>query len=163
MRNPSQKESLLASFLDGVRDFYDLVIIDCPPTESVLTTAAYVASDFVLVPVKPEFLSSIGLPLLDRSLKEFFKVFRRRPEVAGIVFTFTTNYSPEEIKAKREVAGIAQAFGWHVFENEVRFSRSIAKSAREARPVFWTSYTRSTVIDQFRRVSQEFARQIGGI
>jgi chromosome partitioning protein len=41
LKNPSQKEHLLSGFLDGIESQYDLVLIDCAPTESVLTTAAY--------------------------------------------------------------------------------------------------------------------------
>ena len=46
----------------------ELVIIDCAPTESIFTQTAYHASRYVLVPVKPEFLATIGFPLLSRSL-----------------------------------------------------------------------------------------------
>lgn len=46
----------MASFLDPIKDKYDIIIIDWPPAESVLTVAAYLASDYILVPVKPEFL-----------------------------------------------------------------------------------------------------------
>ena len=49
----------------------DLVIIDCAPTESIFTQTAYHASRYVLVPVKPEFLATIGFPLLSRSLADF--------------------------------------------------------------------------------------------
>ena len=49
----------------------DVVIIDCAPTESVFTRAAYHASRFVLVPVRPEFFATIGFPLLQQSLDQF--------------------------------------------------------------------------------------------
>ena len=45
----------------------DLVIIDCAPTESIFTQAAYHASRYVLVPVKPEYFATIGFPLLNDS------------------------------------------------------------------------------------------------
>ena len=49
----------------------DLVIIDCAPTESIFTRTAYHASGYILVPVKPEFLATIGFPMLSRSLRDF--------------------------------------------------------------------------------------------
>ena len=64
LKNPTGKERRLAKALSRVSDKYDLIIIDCAPTESILTDAAYFASRYVLVPVKPEFLATIGLPLL---------------------------------------------------------------------------------------------------
>ena len=49
----------------------DLVLIDCPPTESVFTRAAYHASRYVLVPVRPEYFATVGFPLLAQSLDSF--------------------------------------------------------------------------------------------
>lgn len=72
LKNPSQKEHLLSSFLESHEAQYDLIIIDCAPTESVLTTAAYLCSDSILIPVRPEFLSTIGLPLIRQSLCRFY-------------------------------------------------------------------------------------------
>ena len=62
---------VLARLIAGNFQDTDLVIIDCAPTESVFTQAAYHASRYILVPVKPEFLATIGFPLLRRSLESF--------------------------------------------------------------------------------------------
>jgi len=61
---------VLARFLAGNFQHKDLVIIDCAPTESIFTHAAYHASGLVLVPVKPEFFATIGFPLLQESLTD---------------------------------------------------------------------------------------------
>ncbi len=53
LKQPAEKERLLQKFLAKVQNDYDLVIIDCAPTESLLTTAAYLASDHILVPLNP--------------------------------------------------------------------------------------------------------------
>ena len=64
----------------------DLVLIDCAPTESVFTTAAYHASRFVLVPVRPEFFATIGFPLLRQSLDAFRGSNRgHKIDVVGVV------------------------------------------------------------------------------
>src|SRR4051794_15297003 len=150
LRNPAQKETLLAKSLAAVSAEYDLIVIDCPPTDSILSDAAYFASDYVLVPVKPEYLSSIGLPLLRQSLDEFRRVNPgQNIDVAGIVFNATANYSPEETKAKTEVKNLAKSIGWKVFGAEVPYSRSFPKGAREGQPIFWTSYARSTALEKF--------------
>lgn len=61
LKNPTEKSSLLPPFLAKISENYDLILIDCAPTESILTAAAYKSSRFVVVPVKPEFLATIGL------------------------------------------------------------------------------------------------------
>lgn len=162
LRNPGQKESLLAKFISKIEEDYDLVLLDCAPTESVLTTAAYLASDYLLVPVKPEYLSSIGLPLLVRSMEEF----KEGPysdhdlELAGIVFNHTSGYVPEEIKSKNEVKRIAAKNRWHVFKAEVTYSRSYPKGAREGQPIFRTSYSRNIQAARFQAFAAEFAQRI---
>jgi chromosome partitioning protein len=62
---------VLARFLSDNFRQKDVIIIDCAPTESILTQAAYHASGLVLVPVKPEYFATIGFPLLDQSLTTF--------------------------------------------------------------------------------------------
>lgn len=161
LRNPAQKEDLLAKLVSKVEHDYDLVLIDCPPTESLLTTAAYLASDYVLVPVRPEFLSTIGLPLLVNSLDEFHKRFEdRKVEIIGIVFNAISNYSPEEVTSKGEVLALAKKYGWYVFSNDVRYSRSYPKSAREGRPIFQTSYARQEQAQRFHLFAGELAQRI---
>ncbi len=158
LRNPAQKESLLDKSLAQVKTDYDVIVIDCPPTESILTLAAYLTSDYVLVPVRPEYLSAIGLPLLRQSLGDFQ---RENPghdvHVAGVVFNATTEYSPEEMQAKSEVRQLAKGFNWRVFGAEVPYSRSFPKGAREGRPIFWTSYARSTTLSRVATFARELA------
>ncbi|MBY3198794.1 ParA family protein [Rhizobium laguerreae] len=157
LKNPSQKEHLLSNFVADVEADYDLILIDCAPTESVLTTAAYLAADSILVPVKPEFLSTIGLPLIRQSLADFERSYRKTVGVAGISFNMCSDYSPEENKSKTEVKDLATSFGWHVFDKEVPYSRSFPKGAREGKPIFQTSYARSTVAKEVADFCNSFA------
>jgi len=162
LRNPGQKEQLLSKFISKVEGNYELVILDCAPTESFLTMAAYLASDYILVPVKPEYLSSIGLPLLVNSMEEFKKHHEEHDlKLAGIVFNATSDYVPEEVKSKDEVKTIAKKNGWYVFENGVSYSRSYPKGAREGQPIFRTSYSRWQQTQRFRAFAEEFAKRIG--
>lgn len=163
LRNPGQKESLLAQLVSKVEDEYDLVLLDCAPTESILTTAAYVASDFILVPVKPEYLSTIGLPLLVRSMAEFKSspYGKKALKLAGVVFNHTSDYAPEEVRSKSEVKTVAAKNGWYVFNAEVTYSRSYPKGAREGQPIFRTSYARSSQAAKFEEFADEFAKRIG--
>jgi chromosome partitioning protein len=161
LKNPVGKKDLLPKALHKIKDQYDLILIDCAPTESVLTTAAYLSSDYILVPVKPEYLSTIGLPLLATSMEDFRDQNEEHPiELLGIAFNATTGYSPEETRAKKEVKSLAAKKGWHVFDSEVTFSRSYPKGAREGSPIFRTSYARSNQAARFFTFAQECAKRI---
>jgi chromosome partitioning protein len=161
LKNPSQKEHLLSNFINGVDSNYDLILIDCAPTESVLTTAAYLSVDHILIPVKPEFLSTIGLPLIRQSLSDFAHLYRKTVNVSGICLNMCGNYIPEEGVSRSEVSGVAAGFGWHVFPEEVPYSRSFPKGAREGSPIFSTSYAHSNVSRKVAKFCDAFAKRIG--
>ena len=115
----------------------DLVMIDCAPTESIFTKAAYHASRYVLVPVKPEYFATIGFPLLNDSL-EMFK--QENPghliDVAGIVINNSTyHYSgnrggPERARSISELQAEAKQNGWCVFNHQIPLSRGFPKMMR---------------------------------
>ena len=58
------RESILKKALDKVKDNYDIILIDCPPSLSLLTVNALVASNEVIVPTATDYLSYKGLELL---------------------------------------------------------------------------------------------------
>jgi chromosome partitioning protein len=164
LKNPAGKERRLAKTLAQVRKKYDLIIIDCAPTESILTDAAYFASRYIVVPIKPEFMATIGLPLLARSLREFsLENEDHEIEIAGLAFNHSSSYSagPEGQQSIEDVMTEARKHGWHIFDNQIRYSATYAKSAREGTPLSWTSYARSDVIQSFRRFADEVFDQIG--
>lgn len=161
LRNPTGKEHLLSQAVSELEGDYDLVVIDCAPTESILTTAAYLVADHILVPVRPEFLSTIGLPLLEQSLIEFgVRYPGNAPSVLGLVFNAISGHSPEETTSREEVRQVARSSNWPVFDEQVMYSRSYPKSAREGNPIFGTSYARSKTKQNFHQFAREFAGRI---
>lgn len=162
LKNPTQKPELLHKLLQKVENYYDLVLIDCAPTESVLTTAAYLASNYLLVPVKPEYLSTIGLPLLVNSMSDFLTEYDdHQLELLGIVYNATSGYSPEEQHSKGEVSRLAKKHKWQIFDSEITYSRSYPKGAREGKPIFQTSYARTQQATKFRNFANEFGKRVG--
>ena len=148
--------------LENIINDYDVIILDCSPTESILTWAAYYASDYILVPVKPEFLSTIGLPLLIRSIDAFkaHHTAEKYPEILGIVFNGSLD-KVENLKSKRFVKATAEEFRIPIFENEISHSDSYPAGARRGQPIFWTSNARDLKKIELARVAKEFYEGIG--
>lgn len=164
LKNPTEKAQLLPQFLAQIQDEYDLIVIDCAPTESILTSAAYRSSRFVLVPVRPEFLATIGLPLLARSLEEFRLMHQDQTlEMAGIVFNGKRRINtPREQRASiKDVKRVAGEHGWPVFSHSAHHSDSFPAGSREGTPIFNTNYARSYVKGEFSDVADEFLERIG--
>ena len=151
---------VLARFLAGNFQHKDLIIVDCAPTESIFTHAAYHASGLVLVPVKPEFFATIGFPLLHESLTDF----RRRNrghiiDVAGVVinnafYNGGNDGGPEKERALREIHAEAQKNEWPIFKTQIPFSRGFPKIMRG-------DYSYSGNAVKFPLFAREFFHSIG--
>jgi chromosome partitioning protein len=164
LRNPTGKETLLPRFVAKVEKRYDLIIIDCSPTDSILTDAAYHCSRYVLVPIRAEFLASIGFPLLNRSIKAFqIRHEDNVIEVCGLVFNDFNrgNVKSENRLARKDVLDKAATYGWYVFNNDIPHSDSYFKAARDGMPISNTKGTHDIVKNEFAAFADEFFPRIG--
>lgn len=82
-----QKEYVLKQYLEKIRDQYDFIIIDCPPSLSLLTINALVAADTVLVPIQCEYYALEGLSQVLRTINLVRKKMNPGLELEGVVFT----------------------------------------------------------------------------
>ena len=164
MRNPTGKETLLPHFIAKIQGKYDLIVIDCSPTDSILTDAAYHCSRYVLVPIRLEFLAAIGFPLLNRSIKAFqIRHEDKVIEVCGLVFN---DYARGDVKrenkvVRKEVRDRAKEYGWHVFDRDIPHSDSYFQAARDGMPIEITKGTHAKVKDEFSAFAEEFFNKIG--
>lgn len=164
LKNPTEKAQLLSQFLSKIQDDYDLILIDCAPTESILTIAAYRSSQYVFVPIRPEFLATIGLPLLARSINEF-KMQNPNHDIkmGGVIYNGLrrTNTPPEQKKSMTDVSTLSKGYGWPVLKNPAHHSDSYPAGSRDGRPIFLTAYARDYVVSEFNLVASEFLEKVG--
>ena len=95
------KEFVLKSHLDQVKNDYDFIIIDCPPSLSLLTLNAVVAADTVLVPIQCEYYALEGLSQVLRTINIVKRKMNPSLEMEGVVFTMydaRTNLSLEVVE-----------------------------------------------------------------
>lgn len=88
--NHDNKDFILSNALETVRDNYDYILIDCPPSLGVVTVNALIASDSVLIPVQCEFLALDGLTQLlntIRVIQKKQKFNNRKLTIEGILLT----------------------------------------------------------------------------
>ena len=127
---------VLAKLIANSLQDRDLVIIDCAPTESIFTQAAYHASRYILVPVRPEYFATIGFPLLNDSLGDFRGANpSHQISVVGVVVNNAFYHGgndggPEKRRAIREITVEAGNNGWHIFKNQMPHSRGFPKLMR---------------------------------
>ena len=127
---------ILSRFLAKNFKSKDLIFIDCAPTKSIFTTAAYHASDYILIPVKPEFFATIGFPLLAESITNFKRRNKSHDiEVGGVVINNAFYHGgndggPEKRTAMRSMKTECDTNRWHMFSNQMYHSRGYPKLMR---------------------------------
>lgn len=109
LRNPSQKEYLLDKFLKKHANAYDYVFIDCPPTPSVLTLSAFAASDFVLIPVVPDYFSTLGLAQFLGTLVNFKSDLHDSHDVTPLGLIFTRRPRASNPETHKSISRVKQA------------------------------------------------------
>lgn len=95
------REFILKNVLDTIKDLYDYVIIDCPPSLNVLTVNAMTAADSVIVPIQCEYYALEGLSQLIHTINLIQDRLNNKLEIDGIVFTMydsRTNLSSDVVE-----------------------------------------------------------------
>lgn len=133
VKEDGSNSDTLATYIeaDGLKEKYDFIFIDCPPTQSVYTISAFKASDFYIVIIKPDYLSTIGLSLFMRMVTNYNKN-RKKPEQIknlGIVANLTQKSSDNYHENK--IQDIEEKFKFvnHVFGTRIGNISAVAKAS----------------------------------
>jgi chromosome partitioning protein len=127
-------ENKLNAYLKEKAGGYDYILIDCPPTISIFTQAAILASDKYLVPIKPDPLSVIGLPLLERWLEEYTDDAGKDITTVGLVFTLVRGPLPNRMRQVMDE--LRQQRGGDVFQGHLSQAAAVAQSVEAHQPIF---------------------------
>lgn len=156
----------LSSGLSQIDDNrYDLVLFDCPPNFNIVTKNAIIASDNILIPAKPDYLSTLGIDYLHRSVKTLIREYNEfassgestsadiiEPEILGVIFTMVQFYAGKPISTLRQFISQTKALDIPVFESYIRENKSLfGESRQDGVPVILNEYTNKV----FERVKEE--------
>jgi chromosome partitioning protein len=130
----------LREALDGARDMYDFVLVDCPPALGVLTLNTLVASDTVLVPLQAEFFALEGLSQFAETLEVVREHLNPRLGVEGVLLTMYDG----RLKLAQQVAGEARRyFGGRVFRTTIPRNVRLAEAPSFGQPTLLYDVTSS--------------------
>lgn len=85
MMNEAQRERALKDLLAGVDDAFDYIVLDCPPSLSLLTINAMTAADYILIPLQCEFYALEGLSQLLQTVKRIKGGLNPELKISGIL------------------------------------------------------------------------------
>ena len=104
----NDKEYILKTAVDYIRDDYDYIVIDCPPSLNMLTVNAMTTADTVLVPIQCEYYALEGLSQLIHTINLVQERLNPHLQIEGVVFTMydvRTNLSNQVVENDSKSAG----------------------------------------------------------
>jgi chromosome partitioning protein len=166
---------LADALADPAFDDYDVVLMDCPPNFNIVTKTAIVASDQVLIPAKADYLSTMGIDYLRRSLNELVTDYNDwithgddhgepiDPKILGVVFTMIQFYAKKPIQAHQSFISEVKKLGVDCFKSYVRENKTLYADAPQfGVPVVLNGRaTQSHILREMEAVATEFAKRAG--
>ena len=126
------KEFILKEALAEVRDRYDYIIIDCPPSLNVLTINAMCAAESVLVPIQCEYYALEGLSQLLTTINLVSTRMNTSLEIEGIVFTM---YDARNNLSQQVVDNVKENLDYKIFKSIIPRNVRLAEAPSYGMPV----------------------------
>lgn len=124
----------LQEALKDAREYYDFILIDCPPTLDMLTINALVAADSVIIPLQCEFLSLEGLVELNRTIDRVKEVWNPDLKIEGILFTMYV----ERYKVTGQVVKeVKKYFSKKIFDTVIPRNVALSEAPSFGQPVIY--------------------------
>jgi chromosome partitioning protein len=137
--NEAGREFILRELFDPIKDDYDFIIIDCPPSLGLLTLNALTSSDYVYIPLQTEFLALQGLAKLKQVIQKVKLRLNKKLQIAGV---FATMYDSRKVLNRDVVETIHKYFGPLVFNTKIRDNVSLAEAPAQRKDIF--QYSKSS-------------------
>ncbi len=128
------REYRLKEAISGIRENYEYILIDCPPSLDLLTVNALAASDSVLVPIQCEYLALEGVSELLDTLMRLRRTINPSLSVEGILLTM---YDDRTTLSKQVAADLRSFFGSQVFDSVIPRNVRLAEAPSHGMPVIF--------------------------
>ncbi len=126
------RESVLRAALEPVREQYDFILVDCPPSLGLLTLNTLTAADSVLIPIQCEFYALEGLSQLLNTVRLVQKGLNPRLEIEGVLLTMYDR----RLNLSKQVADEAhEYFGEKVYETTIPRNVRLAEAPSFGQPI----------------------------
>ena len=148
------REKVMKKALDPLREKYDYIFIDCPPSLGMLTINAFAAADSVLIPMQCEYYAMEGLTDLLTSMRLTKRHYNQQLKIEGIILTM---YDRRLSFSGQVAAEIGQYFGKAVYDTVIPRNVRIAEAPSHGKPV--TAYSRlSRGASAYESLAAEFLK-----
>lgn len=146
------RETRLKDAIDRIKDEYDYIFIDCPPSLGLITLNAFTASDSILVPIQCEYYALEGLGQLINTIKLVQKHLNKELEIEGVVLTM---YDSRTNLSTQVASEVEKYFGNKVFQTIIPRNIRLSEAPSHGLPI--TLYDKdSKGAETYKKLAKEF-------
>lgn len=127
------RETILKEILDPVVNIYDYILIDCPPSLTLLTLNGLVAAKEIYITLQPEFLALLGMSQLIKTIETVKRRLNPSLDVTGIIITM---YDNRKILNKEVIENVEAYFPDKIFNTKIRNNVSLAEAPAQGLDIF---------------------------
>ncbi len=127
-----EREHVLKKMLETVKQTYDFIMIDCPPSLGLLTINALTSADTVIIPIQSEYYAMEGLSQLMNTIKLVVKHLNPSLKIEGVVLTMRDNRA---IISRQIATEIKKFFGKRLFETAIPRNIRLAEAPSHGVPI----------------------------
>lgn len=153
-----KRENRLHEKVKALRDVFDYVLIDCPPSLNLLTINAFRAADTVLVPIQCEFYALEGLSQLINTVNLVKQRLNPKIEIEGILFTM---YDSRTNLSQQVVDEVKRFMPSRTYKTVIPRSIRLGEAPSYGLPIIYYD-PKSKGADAYRALAQEFLAANGG-
>jgi chromosome partitioning protein len=153
----NNREKIVKKILNKIKDSYDYICIDCPPSLGLLTVNALTASDSVIIPIQCEYFALEGLSQLMYTLKLVKKHLNPDIDVEGVVLTMKDSRSNLSAQVAED---IKKYFGKKVYETAIPRNIKLAEAPSYGEPICIYD-PKSTGAFAYKLLTEEFLKRNG--
>lgn len=150
------REYRLRDALGSVCEYYDYILIDCPPALGYLTLNALNASDYVIIPLQCEFFALEGIRQLTSSIGEVKKKWNPKLQILGVLLTM---YDKRYGQTREVEDDVRRVFGDQVFKTVVPRNVRVSEAPSHGKPALFYDF-KSPGAQAYLRVATEITNRL---
>lgn len=169
-----EQRHILKNAIHKIKDNYDYILIDCPPNLYLVTQNALAASDAYIITTIPDHMSTIGINILIRKIRELHDKMNHKCRLTnteihditlkGILFTMVRTVGQSIVSThKDKINDLRKDYNNACFTNSISWGTGYTEASAQAVPVFLMNDENATrVAEQYKEVTKEFLEKVSG-
>jgi len=155
LNSEAGREYIFKEVLEPIKENYNYILVDCPPSLGLLTINAFTAADEIIIPIQAHFLAIKGLTKILEVINKVKKRLNPEVQISGVIITL---YDKRKI-LHRDIEEIVKTyFQDKVYETKIRENISLAEAPAKGLDIF--SYvSTSKGAEDYRNVTKEFLKR----